>query len=150
MNCELPGDKFAVQCYRMHPSVWRDNMKLFLLLGIWGVATCAAVRVGGKAVKPGVISRPWHDRFGLRRRQPLAVAAACERTGSRRLVHRTGRRLREALDFKGSSYPGIAAKIFHGLPFGDMQPNWTYTYGRRGLAVPGKLFVLCLSEGGDG
>jgi len=30
-----------------------------------------------------------------------------------------------------------------------MQPNWTYTYGRRGLAVPGKLFVVYLPEGGD-
>jgi len=56
---------------------------------------------------------------------------------------------REALDFDGSRYPGIAAKIFDGLPFADMQPNWTYTYGRRGLAVPGKLFVVYLPEGGD-
>jgi hypothetical protein len=56
---------------------------------------------------------------------------------------------REALDFEGSRYPGIAARIFDGLPFGDMQPNWTYTYGQRGLAVPGKLFVLYLPKGGD-
>lgn len=56
---------------------------------------------------------------------------------------------REALDFEGSRYPGIAAKIFDGLPLDGMQPNWTYTYGRRGLAVPGKLFVLFLPEGGD-
>ncbi len=55
---------------------------------------------------------------------------------------------REALDFEGSRYPGIAAKIFDGLPFAEMQPNWTYTYGRRGLAVPGRLFVLYLPEGG--
>jgi hypothetical protein len=55
---------------------------------------------------------------------------------------------REALDFEGSRYPGIAAKIFDGLPLAGMQPNWTYTYGRRGLAVPGKLFVLYLPEGG--
>jgi hypothetical protein len=55
---------------------------------------------------------------------------------------------REALDFEGSRYPGIVAKIFDGLPFADMQPNWTYTYGRRGLAVPGQLFVLHLPEGG--
>ena len=55
---------------------------------------------------------------------------------------------REALDFEGSRYPGIAAKVFDGLPFADMQPNWTYTYGRRGLAVPGELFVLYLPEGG--
>ncbi len=56
---------------------------------------------------------------------------------------------REALDFEGSRYPGIAAKIFDGLPLAGMEPNWTYTYGRRGLAVPGKLFVLYLPEGGD-
>ncbi len=55
---------------------------------------------------------------------------------------------REALDFEGSRYPGIAAKILDGLPLAEMQPNWTYTYGRRGLAVPGKLFVLYLPEGG--
>jgi hypothetical protein len=55
---------------------------------------------------------------------------------------------KEALDFPGSRYPGIAARLFDGLPFADMQPNWTYTYGRRGLAVPGKLFVLYLPLGG--
>jgi hypothetical protein len=55
---------------------------------------------------------------------------------------------REALDFEGSRYPGLVAKIFDRLPFADMQPNWTYTHGRRGLAVPGKLFVLSLPEGG--
>ncbi len=55
---------------------------------------------------------------------------------------------REALEFEGSRYPGIVAKIFDGLPFAGMEPNWTYTYGRRGLAVPGKLFVLYLPEGG--
>ncbi len=55
---------------------------------------------------------------------------------------------REALDFPGSRYPGIAARLFDGLPLADMQPNWTYTYGRRGLAVPGKLFVLYLPQGG--
>jgi hypothetical protein len=56
---------------------------------------------------------------------------------------------REALEFEGSRYPGIAAKILDGLPLAGMEPNWTYTYGRRGLAVPGKLFVLYLPEGGD-
>jgi hypothetical protein len=55
---------------------------------------------------------------------------------------------REALDFEGSRYPGIAAKILDGLPLTGMEPNWIYTYGRRGLAVPGKLFVLYLPEGG--
>jgi hypothetical protein len=56
---------------------------------------------------------------------------------------------REALEFEGSRYPGITAKIFDGLPLAGMEPNWTYTYGRRGLAVPGKFFVLYLPEGGD-
>lgn len=56
---------------------------------------------------------------------------------------------REALEFEGSRYPGVAAKIFDGLPLAEMQPNWTCTYGRRGLAVPGKLLVLYLPEGGD-
>jgi hypothetical protein len=55
---------------------------------------------------------------------------------------------REALDFEGSNYPGITAKIFDGLPFAEMQPNWTYTFDRRGLAVPGKVFVLYLPDGG--
>ncbi|MBX3746126.1 MAG: DUF4038 domain-containing protein [Verrucomicrobiae bacterium] len=56
---------------------------------------------------------------------------------------------REALDFEGSLYPGIMARIFEGLPLAGMEPNWIYTYGRRGLAVPGKLFVLYLPEGGS-
>jgi hypothetical protein len=30
-----------------------------------------------------------------------------------------------------------------------MQPNWTCTYGRRGLLVPKKLFVLYLAKGGS-
>jgi len=55
---------------------------------------------------------------------------------------------REALDFEGSRYPGIAAKIFNGLPLAEMQPDWTSTYGRRGLLVPNKLFVLYLPDGG--
>ncbi|QDT04032.1 Putative endoglucanase [Rubripirellula lacrimiformis] len=56
---------------------------------------------------------------------------------------------REALDFEGSKYPGIAAKILDGLPLANMEPNWDCTYGRRGLLVPGKLFVLYLPNGGN-
>ncbi len=56
---------------------------------------------------------------------------------------------REALAFEGSIYPGIAARIFDGLPLAGMEPNWTCTYGRRGLLVPGKLFVLYLASGGS-
>ena len=56
---------------------------------------------------------------------------------------------REALDFEGSKYPGLVAKILDGLPIEGMQPNWTCTYGRRGLLVPKELFVLYLSKGGS-
>lgn len=55
---------------------------------------------------------------------------------------------REALDFPGSRYPGVLKRLLDGLPFGEMQPNWDYTYGRRGLSVPGVLFVLYLPYGG--
>lgn len=55
---------------------------------------------------------------------------------------------REALDFPGSCYPGVLKRLFDGLPFGEMQPNWTFTYGRRALAIPGKLFVVYLPDGG--
>ena len=56
---------------------------------------------------------------------------------------------REALYFEGSKYPALMAKIFDGLPLEGMQPNWTCTYGRRGLLVPGKMFVLYFPEGGS-
>lgn len=55
---------------------------------------------------------------------------------------------REALDFEGSSYVGLIRKIFDGLPFADMAPDWVATIGRRGLAVSGVLLVVYLSEGG--
>ena len=31
----------------------------------------------------------------------------------------------------------------------NMKPNWTCAYGRRGLLVPGKLFILYFPEGGS-
>ncbi|MDX2111279.1 MAG: DUF4038 domain-containing protein [Verrucomicrobiota bacterium] len=55
---------------------------------------------------------------------------------------------REALDFPGSKYPGIARRIFDGLPFADMEPNWWFIIGRRGLSVPGKLFITYCETGG--
>src|SRR5918911_1246737 len=48
---------------------------------------------------------------------------------------------REALDFEGSRYVGLVSRILDGLPFTDMAPNWEVTYGRRGLLVPGKLYI---------
>ena len=56
---------------------------------------------------------------------------------------------REALAFEGSTYVGLISRIFADLPFTDMHPNWSYTYGRRGLAVADKLFVLYAGTGGD-
>jgi hypothetical protein len=55
---------------------------------------------------------------------------------------------REALDFEGSRYVGLMSRILDGLPFADMMPNWEVTLGRRGLSVPGKLFIGYAEEGG--
>ncbi len=55
---------------------------------------------------------------------------------------------REAITFEGSRYVGLVGRIFAGLPFADMQPDWQMTLGRRGLLVPGKLFVCYQEEGG--
>ena len=54
----------------------------------------------------------------------------------------------EALDFEGSSYVGMIGKLLRDLPLADMQPNWQVTHGRRGLLVPGKLFIVYLAKGG--
>lgn len=55
---------------------------------------------------------------------------------------------REALDFAGANYVGLLARILRGLPITDMQPNWQVTLGRRGVLVPGRLFVAYSAEGG--
>jgi hypothetical protein len=55
---------------------------------------------------------------------------------------------REALEFEGSRYVGILSRVFEGLPFGEMQPDYHHTYGRAGLSVPGKLLVIYLPQGG--
>lgn len=55
---------------------------------------------------------------------------------------------REALDFEGSRYVGLVARILDGLPTADMAPNWEVTLGRRGLLVPGKLFICYSDDGG--
>jgi hypothetical protein len=56
---------------------------------------------------------------------------------------------REALDFEGSRYVGLVARIFEGLPFGEMQPEYQHSYGHSGLVVPGRLLIIYLPEGGD-
>lgn len=56
---------------------------------------------------------------------------------------------RDALDFEGSRYPGIVSRIFEGLPFAEMQPDFRHTFGRSGLIVPDKLFAIYLPDGGD-
>jgi hypothetical protein len=56
---------------------------------------------------------------------------------------------REALDFEGSQYPGIVARILERYDFTDMQPDWTFTSGIPGLSA-GNHFALCyLKEGGS-
>ena len=55
---------------------------------------------------------------------------------------------REALDFEGSTYVGLVAKILEGLPFTDMAPDWQITLGRRGLLVPGNFFLCYAEDGG--
>lgn len=56
---------------------------------------------------------------------------------------------REALSFEGSRYVGLISRIFDGLDFDGMAPNWWFTYGGRGLEVPGKLYVLYRENAGD-
>lgn len=56
---------------------------------------------------------------------------------------------REALDYEGSNYVGLVARILDGLPLADMEPNWEVTLGRRGLLVPGKLFIGYTWNGGE-
>jgi hypothetical protein len=55
---------------------------------------------------------------------------------------------REALDFEGARYVGLLARMLDGLPFADMEPNWEVTLGRRGLLVPGRLFIAYTEDGG--
>ena len=55
---------------------------------------------------------------------------------------------REALDFEGSRFVGNIARILDGLPLADAAPNWEVTLGRRGLLVPGKLYIGYTEEGG--
>ena len=55
---------------------------------------------------------------------------------------------REALDFEGSRYVGMISRILDGLPIDDMAPNWQVTLGRRGLLVPGRLYIGYAEEGG--
>lgn len=55
---------------------------------------------------------------------------------------------REALAYEGSRYVGLVARILDGLPLAEMQPNWEVTYGRRGLLVPGQLYIGYLGDGG--
>ncbi len=56
---------------------------------------------------------------------------------------------REALDFEGSTYVGLVAKILSGLPFLDMEPNWREAIAMRALVVPGRFFLCYRETGGD-
>lgn len=54
---------------------------------------------------------------------------------------------REALDFEGSRYVGLVARILDGLPTTDMQPDWQSLISPRGLSVPGQLHITYLERG---
>lgn len=55
---------------------------------------------------------------------------------------------REALAFEGSDHVGRVSRILDGFPLTDMEPNWQVTLGRRGLLVPGRLFIGYAEQGG--
>jgi hypothetical protein len=55
---------------------------------------------------------------------------------------------REALDFKGSEYFGLAQKILGRLPITDAITAWELTIGSRGIQVPGKIFISFQEVGG--
>ncbi len=55
---------------------------------------------------------------------------------------------REALDFKGSEYFGLAQKILGRLPITDAVTAWELTIGSRGIQVPGKIFISFQEVGG--
>lgn len=55
---------------------------------------------------------------------------------------------RDALHFEGATYVGLLSRIFDGLPFDGMAPDYRHTYGRAGLLAPGTLFVVYLPDGG--
>lgn len=55
---------------------------------------------------------------------------------------------RDALHFEGATYVGLLSRIFDGLPFDGMTPDYHHAYGRASLIVPGKLFVVYLPNGG--
>jgi uncharacterized cupin superfamily protein len=54
----------------------------------------------------------------------------------------------EALNFEGSKYIGLVARILEELPTTDMTPNWQVSIGRRGLLSPGKLYIGYTENGG--
>lgn len=53
---------------------------------------------------------------------------------------------REALDFEGSRYVGLLARILDGLPTTDMRPDWEALISPRGLTVPGRLHITYLER----
>jgi hypothetical protein len=56
---------------------------------------------------------------------------------------------REALGFEGSRYPGVLARVLHGLPFTGAVPDWTRTGNPRNVVVPGVFFLAYVAAGGD-
>lgn len=55
----------------------------------------------------------------------------------------------DALNFEGSTHVGNLGKILNSYATNGMEPNWRIAPARRGLYIPGKLFVLYLGNGGN-
>jgi len=55
---------------------------------------------------------------------------------------------REALDFEGSHYVGLVAKILEGIPLTDAESDWEVVIARRGVLVAGRLYLAYLGNGG--
>lgn len=104
--------------------------------------------VAGTVVPPAEYARYCRylvARYGAR---PMISLVGADGSGYEPQIPAEGAGWREALDFEGSRYPGLMSRILDGLPFIDMQPNWQVTLGRRGLLVPGRLFIGYAEEGG--
>lgn len=72
-----------------------------------------------------------------------------DETGQSPYFSAPGAGWREALDFEGSRYPGVLARVLHGLPFTGAVPDWTRTGNPRNVVVPGVFFLAYVAGGGD-
>jgi hypothetical protein len=69
--------------------------------------------------------------------------------GHQRWTIAAGKAWYDALDFEGSRDVGNLGRILNRYATYGAEPDWRTIPARRGLHVPGRLFVLYLSAGGD-